>query len=355
MYKFIKTDDGSTGLYDYDVKDVYHSVTGAKSESIDKFITGSGFDKFVKSNDTVFVADICYGTGYNSKAAINEIFKPRNSKNKCKIAIDAFELNSDLIFLSPFIYDGFQNPNINLIIFKNLLSCSGFFEFMASKLPETINKYSEFLDMNITSILRNFIDNSYINNHSDISIDNLHNIYYDYISKSMKSDLKVNSINDVKLNFFIGNAVKTFPEVNTVYDFVFHDGFTPAKQPDLWTLDFLSPVKSKMHENSVFVTYSNSTPVRNALLTLGFNVGKIISDGKQFGTVASMNSANVKYPLSDYDIGICNTKTGTVYRDENLSSTSEEILLRHRLDTEKCDKISASKFKKIHGYDKRKI
>ena len=67
--KFKITEDNSVGLYDSDVSDIYHSQSGALTEAYDKFINpiiNSGFS----FNDKIYVLDICYGTGYNSKAAL---------------------------------------------------------------------------------------------------------------------------------------------------------------------------------------------------------------------------------------------------------------------------------------------
>ena len=44
------TADGSVGLYNNEVKDIYHSATGALSEAFDKFIYPINFDLLLFEN-----------------------------------------------------------------------------------------------------------------------------------------------------------------------------------------------------------------------------------------------------------------------------------------------------------------
>ena len=166
----------------------------------------------------------------------------------------------------------------------------------------------------------------------------------------MKNGSKPFDFDNVKINFHIGDARKTLPVVQTCPDFVFHDGFTPSKQPVLWSYDFLNVIRSKMKPSSVFATYSNTLSVRSALKNLGFYLGKTVIDGKQFGTVASRDIGKIAVPLDDFDSGLLETKTAINYRDETLSASSDEILLRYNTEYENSDKISAGKYKKLNKH-----
>ena len=61
------TQDGSIGLYDKALDEIYHSKFGAKKESFEKFVEPcfilkkNGLDKNLK------LLDICFGIGYNTK------------------------------------------------------------------------------------------------------------------------------------------------------------------------------------------------------------------------------------------------------------------------------------------------
>ena len=67
-YDFILTDDNSVGLFNNEVNDIYHSKNGALTEARQKFVEPS-FSFFEK--DELNILDICYGIGYNTKAAIS--------------------------------------------------------------------------------------------------------------------------------------------------------------------------------------------------------------------------------------------------------------------------------------------
>ena len=47
---FCDTEDGSVGLFNKKVDDIYHSTHGAYSESYEKFLFSSGFFYFIKKN-----------------------------------------------------------------------------------------------------------------------------------------------------------------------------------------------------------------------------------------------------------------------------------------------------------------
>ena len=64
--EIFKTQDGSIGLYDKALDEVFHSKFGAKKEAFEKFIEPSLFYK----DKPTKILDICYGIGYNTKCAL---------------------------------------------------------------------------------------------------------------------------------------------------------------------------------------------------------------------------------------------------------------------------------------------
>jgi len=175
-------------------------------------------------------------------------------------------------------------------------------------------------------------EKGYINNPMDGNNSFLHNIYYNYISVNNKYDLKSNNNNDIAINYYIDDARISLKSLNNTYDIVFLDAFSPQKDPTLWTIDFLSLIKQHMNTNSVLVSYSKSTPFRNALHKLNFNVGKTFIDGIDMGTIASLDKNIIINPLNDYDLELLNTRSGITYKDFNLSLSGDEILKNREIE-----------------------
>ena len=100
------TADGSLGLYNKELDEIYHDENGAKTEAFEKFIRPA----LIIGDKAVDILDICYGIGYNTKTAI-EHFKKIKS-------IDCLEINAELVYKSAdFEFD----EKINKIIAKNLV------------------------------------------------------------------------------------------------------------------------------------------------------------------------------------------------------------------------------------------
>lgn len=71
------------------------------------------------------------------------------------------------------------------------------------------------------------------------------------------------------------------------------------------------------------------------------------------GTVAVKNKSLIKHELSEYDLGLLKTKAGIFYRDENLTALNEAIINSHKIEVEKSNLISSSRY--IKSYKTRNI
>ncbi len=343
-YKYCMTRDGSVGLYNYDIGDIYHSSAGALTESIQKFIIPSELIEFVKTNSKVRILDICYGIGYNSKAAL---YLSKKHNNKIAVHIDAIETNEDLVLISPFVKDTIPSIDTKLFLSNQLFECD---ENRFNKVVELIRDVdNKFLNKNTPYLIEahkknNKREGNYDPCRANVSL--LHNIYYQYISNSIKNSSKHSSYKNSTFNVYCNDARVVVPSLKNTYDFVFLDAFTPQKDPTLWTFDFLSQIKSKMHDKAILITYSNSTPFRSALIELGFNVGKVLLANKQYGTIASMSSEKIINPLDTVDIGLTKTKGGIFFKDPNLRLTRQEIISNHLREQKSSNRPSTSSFKK---------
>ena len=174
----------------------------------------------------------------------------------------------------------------------------------------------------------------------------LHNIYYDHLSNRYKKAAFKDSENLFKLSFHIDDARKTILELTEQYDLIFLDAFTFSKAPELWTVEFMAELYRRLSPRGILMTYSNSALVRNTFLENNFYVGKIFNEktGKFIGTIAAKDKALIEYPLSNYEIGLCNTRAGIPYHDPLLNLPKQEILKRREHEFKTSDLMTSSQY-----------
>lgn len=90
--KIIKTEDGSTSVYNENLMECYHSTFGAINESMHVFIE-AGLSKITKQ-DTVNILEIGFGTGLN--ALLTCIFSEEHSLKIKYSAIESDPLEQDI-------------------------------------------------------------------------------------------------------------------------------------------------------------------------------------------------------------------------------------------------------------------
>jgi tRNA U34 5-methylaminomethyl-2-thiouridine-forming methyltransferase MnmC len=337
----IKTNDNSTSLYNIEINDVYHSKVGAYTESLKKYVLPSGIPDFAKDNDIVKILDICYGAGYNSKTAVQEIIK---INPKIKIEITALEIDLGVITFSGFLGGEFFDEIVNL---KFLESIGNILD-IELYIKNYINSYSK-----IKSELRQKIPKEYEMLNPEEIEGKLHNIYYRNISTRNISPLKPSEYGfDIKVNFLVKDARKIIQSPEKKFDFVFHDPFTPSKDPTLWTVEFFRLIYEKMNATGNLTTYSSAASVRSGLIEAGFHLGVTYPVGKKStGTIAYKNSLIVKNFLSEKESGLLKTKAGIPYRDKFLNSSKEDIIGLREKEKNSSEKVSSSKFlKKLITY-----
>ncbi len=344
-YTFNKTDDNSTGLYNNVVNDIYHSSSGAIKESLQKFIFPSGIAHELNTDKKINILDVCYGIGYNSKAAIYYLSR----KNKIKVHIDALEINKDLIYLSPLINDCIPSKDIDFYLMQQIAdNFSDYQDNLMNLIFNILDSDIIYFNPRIIQFLKNYYNSPSKYSLNSSKSPHLHNIYYHYISNSIKKDSKYRFLENINIEYHTKDARRSMLELGNAYDYIFLDAFTPLKDPTLWTYDFLKLIKSRMNPNSVLISYSNSTPFRSALVELKFYVGKIINNKKSYGTIASTNPEKIQNLLNEYEIGLTKTRSGIFYKDPGLNLSKNEIIMNRTTEKSNSDIITASKYKKIY-------
>ena len=340
--KFTVTEDGTTGLYNNLIKDIYHSRTGALKEAFEKFIYPAEIEQLLKCKNKINVLDICCGTCYNTKAFLSLV----NGEN---VRVDCLDISKEIVFLSPFLNDGIMDIEMKIyILFEMYRNKFEIGDILNNLKQYNTDENNPYFNSAIVSFLKDFLINPHINEPINNYLSFLHNIYYNYISIDNRFSKNTNKYANSKIQFFIGDARDTLRLLNSVYDVVFLDAFSPQIDPTLWTIDFLSLLKQKLNYNSVILSYSKSTPFRSALKELGFVTGKTFIENKDMGTIASLNKDKIKFPLNEYDIKLLDTKSGIPYRDNDLNSTPEKILSGRKLEMELSHRMSHTKFLKFY-------
>ncbi|HEY7987482.1 MAG TPA: bifunctional tRNA (5-methylaminomethyl-2-thiouridine)(34)-methyltransferase MnmD/FAD-dependent 5-carboxymethylaminomethyl-2-thiouridine(34) oxidoreductase MnmC [Methylophilaceae bacterium] len=79
----------------------------------------------------------------------------------------------------------------------------------------------------------------------------------------------------VELTLLIGDAANLLPQVTGVVDAWFLDGYSPAKNPDMWDEKLLRQIARLSYSATTFATFTSAAAVRRGLSEVGFDVEKI--------------------------------------------------------------------------------
>ena len=99
-----------------------------------------------------------------------------------------------------------------------------------------------------------------------------------FIIKEAYRDKEYNR-NNVEIRMVFGNAETEIKKINETFDAIFHDPFSPKKNPELWTEDFFSEEYRLLKKKGRLTTYSCARVVRDNLKKSGF----VVEDGPRVG------------------------------------------------------------------------
>ena len=320
----------------------------------------------------------------------NKTNKKNTKQENYSIFIKAIDMNSTLVKLSPFIkitkrankhfkiptgiekVDELLSKKIN---FKNIKSYKLLKEVNMILIIKLIDKFKEeffsedvvkilsshgtskFFDKNLVNFAKFYLKKRYNLSSKGNKSTFLHNIYYQYISKSYKNTLKVLENNEINIEFECTDARKACNDNYERYDYIFLDAFSPSKAPSLWSDEFMKLLYNHIKYNGLLLTYSKSASIRHAMLNSNFEVGKIYKkeEKKFIGTIASKNHNKIIYKLNKYELGLINTLAGVTYKDENLNLTNSEIIKNRKLELENSTLQSSTSFIKNFKGDKYEL
>lgn len=91
----------------------------------------------------------------------------------------------------------------------------------------------------------------------------------------------VMSLEGLELNVIIGDARDTLPKWQGHADAWFLDGFSPAKNPELWAPELMADVANHTAPNGTAATYTAAGFVRRGLEQAGFSVSRVPGYGRK--------------------------------------------------------------------------
>ncbi|MBU8901604.1 MAG: TIGR01212 family radical SAM protein [Victivallales bacterium] len=126
----------------------------------------------------------------------------------------------------------------------------------------------------------------------------------------------------------IGDARNSVLVAKDKFDCIFMDAFSPDKNPELWTYDFIRELCGCLTRKGRIVTYSSAYPVRGAMLRCRLFVGQTDAFGRRrCGTIATFEKPADFEDLSQKELNlILKSSAGTAYRDPGLCHSVKDIL-----------------------------
>lgn len=133
-----------------------------------------------------------------------------------------------------------------------------------------------------------------------------------------------------EINLIVGDARSSVLDLDDKFDSIFMDGFSPDKNPELWTYDFIRELSRRLAPGGCIVTYSSAYPVRGAMLRCGFAVGQTDAFGrKRNGTLAVFEKTADFKELPEKELNLLlKSSAGAAYRDPGLFHDAKDILAR---------------------------
>jgi tRNA 5-methylaminomethyl-2-thiouridine biosynthesis bifunctional protein len=87
--------------------------------------------------------------------------------------------------------------------------------------------------------------------------------------------------NRTQLDLWIGDVSECLPQIQTIADAWFLDGFSPAKNSDMWSEVLFAEIAKLSKSDTTFATFTSAGQVRRQLESVGFAASKAAGFGKK--------------------------------------------------------------------------
>jgi tRNA U34 5-methylaminomethyl-2-thiouridine-forming methyltransferase MnmC len=301
--EFAQTQDGSWTCFNAEVHEHYHNLSGAYTEAQNIYVKPTEIEKRLQANNHIAVLDPFLGLGYNTLACMQAFEELRSTQfPQARLTVVAFEKDPEIL----------------------------------ARLPQAIQNYDP---NNLKEFLARFAHNTYYQTQVD--------------SLDFGTILQAKAESGIELVVIVGDTrelVQLLP--GNLFDVIYHDAFSPKKQPELWTKQLFSQYRRilKPEQGSV-MTYSAAASIRQGFLEAGFHLYALPILENKSGSLACNFLRDDIPELSPLEKALLSCKSGIPYQDNVTLALSREEIVQQRFTEQKTSTLpSSSSIHRAHGF-----
>ncbi len=284
--RLIATEDGSLSRLDEGTGELFHNKAGAITEALKNYVEPSGAIELIRNQGSLAMLDVCFGLGYNTWMLIESVLTCDVSPAGIKVF--GVERDADVL------------PDA-ITVLKEEARLGRARDLFRAAVPEV-----------------------------------------QLILEFGRKQVWNRGNNSCELTICQGDLREVVPRLQGPFDLIFHDPFSPARVPELWTVDIFKHYHRLLRSNGgKLLTYSSATAVRGGLREAGFTLWRTAAvGGKRGGTLACTDTAPPThaetFALSEDEERRLRTRSKVPYRDPSLSSSRADILARRNEEQAAC-------------------
>jgi tRNA U34 5-methylaminomethyl-2-thiouridine-forming methyltransferase MnmC len=277
--QIVPTEDGSITCLDAKTGELYHNRAGAFTEALKNYVEPCNLPVLAKSRSSLRLLDVCFGLGYNVFVLLETLL---GNQNKLEVQILGLDSDPTILEIVPLVLQDER--------FKALRTA------LNNASGDLIEKLRSFGSCTFT-------------------LENLR-VQWETRCVDIRNELPGLS----------GKGGQNF-------DLIFHDGFSPKRMPELWTIDLFRLYADLIKPSGVILTYSAAAAVRGAFRQLGLEVRRTAAiGGKSGGTIAGFSQGLIEISysleLTSAEETRLASRSAVPYRDPALADSRKAIIAR---------------------------
>ena len=319
QYTLIETGDGSLSCLDAETGELCHNRAGAYTEALTHYVEPSGLLARARRGEPLRLLDACFGLGYNTLVFLNELLK--DPPEQLSISVVGIENSPEILGYLPRII---ESP-----MFDTLKSFNAPKEHNIYYRISQVFQDTKGLPVETTSIEEQKGKSKFESN-----------------GANSNSIIQVCE-GPISLQIRTGDLRAEVQTLEPGFDAVFHDAFSPASMPELWSAELFAQYARLLKPDGVLLTYSTAAAVRGALMEAGLQVTKTPAlGGKNGGTLAGFGDTGGEH-LTEPEKAYIETKAGIPYRDPSLAGQKETVLEDRKREQALSQRPSGGSVRKI--------